>query len=181
MALLLSFSLSGCAAVYVKSLPGEGPLVLTASEWEGEWIGGDEVIVSIKVIDSQRGVLQLAGVDYDPNNQPRLAVETVHLRKWGNFLFACAPTQLDGNIPAYFWARVERIGDRIIFWVPKHQKIKDLVEAGKLPGTIEKDGDVVLGDLKGHDYEILTSEKEGVLYQWDNPGVLVRLIPYKVK
>jgi len=181
MALLLALSLSGCAAVYVKTLPGDEPLVLGASTWEGEWIDGDGIVLSVKILDGQQGVLQLSGVDYDSENRPRLAVETVYLRKWKNFLFAGVPTQLEGDVPAFFWARLERTGDRVIFWVPDHRKIKALVEMGKLPGLIEKDGDVVLGDLKECHYQILTSETEGVLYQWDNPSVLVRLTPWRIR
>lgn len=181
VALCLFLSLTGCGAVYVKAPIGTEPLVLNASEWEGEWFSGDEAVISVKVLDREQGILQLSAVDYDAENRPRLAVETVYLRKWENFLFAAVPAQREGDMPAFFWARLERVADRVIFWMPDRRKIKALVEAGKLPGMIEKDDDVVLGDLQENHYRILTSEMEGVLYQWDDPGVLVRFIPSRVQ
>lgn len=181
MAVCLLFALWGCGAVYVKAPIGTEPLALNASEWEGEWFSGDEAVISVKVLDREQGILQLSAVDYDPEKRPRLAVETVYLRKWENFLFAAVPTQREGDMPAFFWARLERVADRVIFWLPDRLKIKALVEAGKLPGLIEKDDDVVLGDLKENHYRILTSEMEGVLYQWNDPGVLVRFIPSRVQ
>lgn len=177
----LLLTLSGCGAVYVKAPIGEAPLVLIASEWEGEWISGDEGVVSVKVLDREQGILQLSAVDYNSENKPKLVSETVHIRKWKQFLFAAVPTEGKGDVPLFFWARLERVADRVVFWLPDRRKIKVLVEAGKLPGLVEKNDDVVLGDLKESHYEILTSEKEGILYNWDDPGVLVRLLPYKVK
>jgi len=172
----LCLGLAGCGAVYVKSPIGEEPLTLNPSNWEGDWFSGDGAVVSVKVLDRDQGILQLSAVDYDSENQPRLVSETVHVRKWKDHLFASVPTQCDDDVPAFFWARLERVAERVIFWLPDRRKIKALVETGKLPGAIEKDEDVVLGDLKDSHYEILTSEKEGILYQWDDPGVLVRIM-----
>lgn len=181
MIFCLLLALSGCGAVYVKAPIGAEPLVLDASEWEGDWYSGDDAVISVRVIDRDQGVLQLSAVDYDVENQPKLVSETVHIRKWRDHLFASVPTRCDGDMPAFFWARLERVADRVIFWLPDRRKIKTLVEAGKLPGMIEKDEDVVLGEFKEGHYQILTSEKEGILYSWDDPGVLLRLIPSRAK
>jgi len=181
MIFCLLLALSGCGAVYVKSPIGDAPLVLNASEWEGEWYSGDNAVISVKVIDRDQGVLQLSAVDYDVENRPKLVSETVHIRKWRDHLFASVPTRCDDDMPAFFWARLERVAERVIFWMPDRRKIKVLVETGKLPGMIEKDEDVVLGELKDGHYQILTSEKEGILYQWNDPGVLVRILPGRLK
>jgi len=181
LSLFLVLNLWGCASVYVESPLGAEPLVLEASDWEGQWIGGSDAVITVRVMDKNRGVLQLSEIHYEPGNQVRLDSETVYLRQWQGILFASVPTQGEGDRPLFFWARLERIEDRVIFWLPDHRKIKTLVEAGKLPGIIEKDGDVVLGELKEDHYRIFTSENEGVLYQWENPGVLMRILPGGVK
>ncbi|HPJ96781.1 MAG TPA: hypothetical protein PK022_05690 [Syntrophales bacterium] len=181
MILCLLLALAGCGAVYVKVPIGTEPLVLDASEWEGEWYSGEAAVVSARVMNREGGILQLSAVDYDAANKPQLVSETVHIRKWKDSLFASAPTTCDGDVPAFFWVRLEKVADRVVFWLPDRRKIKALVEARKLPGTIEKDEDVILGDLNEGHYQILTSEKEGVLYYWDDPGVLMRLIPSKAK
>ncbi len=179
--LCLFLSMAGCGAVYVKAPIGTEPLVPDASEWEGDWYSGEAAVVSVRVMNREGGILQLSAVDYDAANKPQLVSETVHIRKWKDSLFASVPTTCDGDVPAFFWVRLEKVADRVIFWLPDRRKIKALVEAGKLPGMIEKDEDVVLGDLKDSHYEILTSEKEGILYYWDDPGVLLRLIPSRAK
>jgi len=181
LALCLVFNLWGCASVYVASPLGAEPLVLEASDWEGQWVGGSDAVVTVRVMDKNRGVLQLSEINYEPGNRARLDNETVYLRQWNDFLFASVPTQGEEDRPLFFWARLERVEDRVVFWLPDHKKIKALVEAGKLPGTIEKDGDVVLGELEEAHYRILTSDKEGILYQWENPGVLMRILSGKGK
>lgn len=181
LTLCLFLGLAGCGAVYVKAPIGTEPLVLDASEWEGEWYSGEAAVVSVRVMDREGGILQLSGVDYDAANKPQLVSETVLIRKWKDSLFASVPTTCDGDVPAFFWVRLEKVADRVVFWLPDRRKIKALVEAGKLPGMIEKDEDVILGDLNEGHYQILTSEKEGVLYDWDDPDVLMRLIPSRAK
>jgi hypothetical protein len=181
LVLCLLLTLTGCGAVYVKAPPGTEALVLNPAEWEGEWITGDEGVMSVKVLDRDQGLLQLSTVDYDLEKQPHVSSEKVYIRKWKQFLFASVPTLREGDTPAFFWARMMRDGERVVIWLPDRGKFKALVTSGKLPGLLEKDEDVVLEDLKDHHYEILTSEKEGVLYQWDDPGVLIRLLPHRGK
>ena len=177
LSLFLVFMLWGCASVYVESPLGGEPLVLEKTDWEGQWVGGSNAVVTVRVMDKDRGILQLSEINYEPENRVRLDSKTVYLRQWKDVLFAGVPTAGEDDRPLFFWARLERIEDRVVFWLPDHRKIKALVEAGKLPGTIEKDGDVVLGRLEEAHYRILTSEEEGILYQWENPGVLVRILP----
>lgn len=181
LSLFLAFNLWGCASVYVESPLGGEPLVLEASDWEGQWVGGGDAVAAVRVVDRDRGVLQVSEINYEPGDRAHLDSETVYLRQWNDFLFAGVPTQGEDDRPLFFWARLERVGNRVVFWLPDHHKIKALVEAGKLPGTIEKDGDVVLGQLEEAHYRILTSEEEGILYQWENPGVLMRILPGGVK
>lgn len=177
MALCLAFCLTGCAAVYVESPVGDKPVMLDAAEWDGFWIGGGETVASIKVIDPQEGMLRMSVIEYESGGKTRLDSDIVYIREWKHFLFASVPIQREGQSPLFYWARLDRDDDRVTFWIPNHHKIKALVQVGKLPGRIEqdKDKDVVLGNLDDAHYRILTSEAEGVLYQWDNPGVLIRI------
>jgi hypothetical protein len=60
-------------------------------------------------------------------------------------------------------------------WIPDVTKIRELVKAGSLPGTVAEDGDVTLGDLNAAQLGVITSEDKGILFEWTNPMILIRL------
>jgi hypothetical protein len=47
------------------------------------------------------------------------------------------------------------------------------LEEGKLPDKIE-DSDVILGNLTSAHLKLITSETEGVLFEWDEPIIFRR-------
>ena len=51
-----------------------------------------------------------------------------------------------------------------------------MVREGKLPGKIDANNNIILDELKPEHVNIITSESEGVLFDWQNPGVVMRII-----
>jgi len=49
------------------------------------------------------------------------------------------------------------------------------VKSKKLPGQINGNDEVLLGDLSPEHYQIFVGEDKGALFQWDNPLVLVKV------
>ena len=56
------FLIAGCSSVYSINPVGEKPAQLDAALWDGDWLGADGVM-TIKVIDSEGGILQVAWIE----------------------------------------------------------------------------------------------------------------------
>jgi len=170
--MLLALAFSGCAAAYSKQPVGETPksLVTEVEQWEGNWMRPDGS-VTVKVKDAAKGVLTIGWIDSNPEGlKPQTTV--VFLREVGHWTFASLKNTDKPYL--FLWARIEQSDRQIIFWPPDVEKLSALVTAGKLPGTI-KDSDVYLGALGAKELKILSSEDEGILFNWDKPVVLFKL------
>jgi hypothetical protein len=182
--LLAGLLLSACSAVYSPVPMGEAPVAVEAEAWEGTWLfDGDAV--EITAIDPQQGKLRIMTIDGD-----ELESGVLHLRSSGDWTFASYldeededPDSVDKDVdgqPRFLWGRIVIDNDRLIFWAPDVDKFRNLVEAGKLPGNLlgadgEKSGNVYLTELSPEHYALITSEDEGVLLEWDSPGVAIRV------
>ena len=99
----------------------------------------------------------------------------MHIWSAGNRAFANLLDQdeEDGK-PFYLWGLLGG-GDReMIVWLPEVKSLKALVEEGKLPGEVDEDGSVILHQLNAEQLALLTSDSEGVLFDWDEPLVLFK-------
>ena len=74
----------------------------------------------------------------------------------------------------YVWAIIKKSTKIILIWLPNEERFKKLIEAKTLPGEIKKDM-VVLGDLKPEHMKIITSEERSLLFDWEDPLVLIKL------
>ena len=166
--LILLFS--ACNAVVSEQPMGEKPLAVTAKDWEGTWVNGEGAGI-IKVVDPEKGLLQAAWIE---GNSQDMESYQIFLRELGPWIVASVKIEGRSGLVRYGWARVNREDGQIVVWDPSVKSFKQLVEAGKLPGVIEQD-DVILGDLKPEHYDLLTSGSEGVLFDWDEPVVLLRI------
>ena len=95
----------------------------------------------------------------------------MHLLESGDWIFASIPDK--DNLKRYLWGRIKQDGQQVVVWVPDSEKFQALVEEGKLPGKIE-DSDVILGNLTSDHLKLITSETEGVLFEWDEPIIFRR-------
>lgn len=169
------FLLTACSSVYSINPVGEKPVHLELDEWNGNWLGANGVM-TIRVKDAEHGILQVAWIE-----DMELLQYQVQLLESGDWVFFNLREEEDDD--GYFWGRVKKDSNSIILWDPEISKFRTLVEAGTLPGEVKKSGkdneydsDVILGELTVEHLQIITSEKNGVLFDWDDPLVLIKLL-----
>ena len=164
----------GCSAVVSQRPVGEVPVVLNPEEWEGAWIapeGGGPVV--IRVEDGKKGYLKLAWIE-DDRNMTFKSLRVVILRS-GTWDFANIREEDEkgGTGQNYFFARVKKEKNRILVWLPRAEKFAALVEGKILPGRAAKET-VTLGELKPEHTKIIASEEKGLLFDWENPVILMK-------
>ena len=153
--------ISACKPVYTTEPIGERVHSLHPENWDGTWIHS-EGSFEVKVIDEERGLLRVAWIDN--------AANTVESGLW---LFASMKDREKREY--YLWGRIKKRKDQIILWIPDTPKFARLVKEGLLPGTVQSNGEVILGQLTRDHLKTITSSKEGVLLAWESPVVLFRL------
>lgn len=184
LVLAASVLFAGCSAVLSTQPVGEQPIDLSDGSWDGTWSDTDDFL-EVRVLDAQAGRLQAAWIE-SRNDGFEIEQIEVWLRRGGDATYANVIELEDagsdseedsGDAPALHFAfvRVAREGDRLTLWHPRLEAFKALVEAGELPGAITDSGDVVLGALSEKQLERLSSSDGGELWDWANPGFLVRL------
>ena len=169
---LLGLSLWGCNVVYTKQPVGEKPrsLAAEADQWDGTWLVPDGA-VTVRVKDAAKGVLSIGWVEKS-GDALKPHVEDVFLRDVGDWSFA---SMKDEDKPGlYVWGRIKRKDRQIFLWAPNLGKLRELVKAGTLPGTLQGE-DVFLGNLGAKELQIISSETQGVLFEWSEPIVFTKL------
>lgn len=163
----------GCSAVYNSQLIGERPTDIGSEkdEWEGTWTHSDGAM-AVTVVDGSNGVLKVGWVEVKDGDMKCESAD-VYLRGSGSWTFANIKPQEESNQDHYVWARIERKERQAILWAPDVRKFKALVQQGKLPGSVDA-GDVILGNLESNHLEMITSETNGVLFDWDEPFILIK-------
>jgi len=170
--ILLIFT-SGCENVSSQYLVGLKPHAVKSEEWSGEWsadCSGEEKI-RIEVLDEDKGIIRVVDLKTGPGNTTQ--IYDCYLREAGDWIFANAA--LAGK-PDFYPVRVRNVeGRQIIAWFPDAEKFKQLVfEKKSLPGEW-RGRDISLGLLKPEHLELIMSGKEGVVFKWDEPVILIRL------
>ena len=170
--LILMMFISGCENVSSQYLVGQKPYAVNTEEWTGEWspdCSGEE-IVRIEVLDKNKGILRVTQFETSPGS----TVDTYecYLREAGNWIFANAALKEKAD---FYPVRVKNVeGRQIIIWFPDLEKFKPLVfEKKVLPGEW-RGRNLCLGLLKPEQLDLIVSGKEGVLFKWDEPAVLIR-------
>jgi hypothetical protein len=164
--------LAACDVVMSLHPVGSEPVSLAAEAWQGTWIN-DDGAVTLVVPEGPPGRLQLAWIEV--TDRPELHTALVHVRSAGDWLFGSFEEHEGDEPPRYIWGRLLNDEGTILFWLPREEKIRELVQAGVLPGEIDEDGDVTLTELGPQHLAILTSEDHGTLFAWDDPTILRRL------
>jgi len=166
--------LAACSSVYSTNPVGEKPVQLDSGQWDGNWLGADGVM-TIRVKDAEQGILQVAWIE-----DMELLQYQVQLLESGDWVFFNLREEDDDD--GYFWGRIKNDGDSIILWDPDIKKFRALVTKGVLPGEVKKTGknmeffsDVILGELTPAHLQVITSGDQGVLFNWDEPLLLIKL------
>lgn len=181
--LLVALMLSGCGSVLVGAPMGETPVVLDPADWEGTW-ASDEIVMLTTVLNSNEGILQAAWLE---RYEEGARFETVSgvVRQTGDWYFLSmehVPANADDEEdaasdeqpPVYVWGRIDNNGRRAIVWWPDLEQFREAVRKGRIPGRINEDEDVVLGELNAEQMEVINSPS-GNLMNWTEPLVLVRI------
>jgi hypothetical protein len=174
MSLLLGLGLAlGCRAVYVTEPVGEKPVELKAEEWEGTWkiVGKDDGFYAVRVTDAKAGRLEIAGIDTEKEGF-KLETFQALIRQHKDWQFLNVK---DKDKPEYYtWCRIKNEGKQAIVWVPDMGKIEALIKNGKLPGKTLDKNDLLLGPLTAKHLDLLTTDSQGVLLDWEEPTILLR-------
>jgi hypothetical protein len=178
LVLLAGFVLSlGCDPVRSDALVGSQPLALDAGEWDGTWLGDDGDPIRFRVVDSAKGVLRMSGIEIEEGER-RWKHSYLYLRTvpgHEDWVFVSVADERSEDEPrSYYWARVKRKGEFLLVWPPDSAKFVALVEEGILPGEIDGDRDVRLGELDDEHLAFIAGGESGVLFEWDDPYILVR-------
>jgi len=171
--LIFIMFISGCENVTSQYLVGQKPHAVKTEEWAGEWSpdGSGEEIIKIKVLDKDRGILDVAQIEAGSGKV--LDSYECYLREAGNWIFANAAIKGKNG---FYPVRVKNIeGRQIIVWFPDIEKFKLLVFEKKLLPGEWRGRDISLGLLKPEHLELIISGKEGVVFKWDEPVILIRL------
>jgi hypothetical protein len=164
-----------CSNVTTPYPLGERDLQINADEWEGLWLGADGGVVVLKVVDSSVGLLDAFWLD-EESGTPVLRRSPARLRESHGWVFGSVPEEEsdDGTEPPdYVWGRILKDGETLTLWLPDVEKFRHLVQNGRLPGIASSS--VQLGTLEPSHYELITSEAEGVLFDWEEPVLLRRV------
>lgn len=169
LAILLSSG--GCKVAFSTGPMGLEPVSLKAEEWNGVWtVPGTAGHAVARVVDAEKGILE---VGFIQSNDQGLSLKTMklYLRQAGDWTFLS--TEAEDRPGKFIWWKVKRSQNTLVMWPPRWDKLAALVKAGKLPGKQESDTVLVLDPLDKAQYELFTSEKEGVLVDWENPVITV--------
>ncbi|MEJ5341314.1 MAG: hypothetical protein WHT09_07075 [Thermogutta sp.] len=169
--LLMLVSSGGCKVAFSTGPMGLEPVSLKAEEWNGVWtVPGTAGHAVARVVDAEKGILE---VGFIQSNDQGLSLKTMklYLRQAGDWTFLS--TEAQDRPGKFIWWKVKRSQNTLVMWPPRWDKLAALVKAGKLPGKQESDTVLVLDPLDKAQYELFTSEKEGVLVDWENPVVTV--------
>jgi len=169
LAMALATVLVGCGGVTSSRPAGDTIPSIDVREWEGNWRITDEseIVFGVEVEDADQALLK---VTMFPNSPP----SPMFLRSAGSDLFASIAPHFAPK--EFHWFRVAVQDDTMLVWQPDALKLRRLVDDGTLPGKTA-DGRIELGKLSAENMALITSEDEGVLFDWKNPLVLRRASP----
>lgn len=165
--ILLTSLLVGCSTVYSTKPVGVAPASIQADDWQGTWVHKDGAI-TIEVVDAEKGLLQAALIE-----DMKLKSFSVHIQTSGDWMFGSTKQAPDDK--RFVWGRVKREENQLIIWSPSVSKFKTMVQDGVLPGVVQDGGNVTLGELTTNHINLIASEANGVVFDWDEPVVFTRL------
>jgi hypothetical protein len=165
--IMLASLLVGCSAVYSTKPVGLAPASITPEDWQGTWVHKDGVI-QIDIVDAEKGIIRAAWIE-----DMKLKSFDIRLNTSEDWTFGS--TKENPEDTRFVWGRIKREDNQLVIWSPSVSKFKKMVQDGVLPGTVDENGDITLGELSADHIKVITSETRGVLFNWDDPIVFIRL------
>ena len=184
-AALLLYLNTGCSVVTVPEPIGDEVTELDPSEWEGIWednsgiIFGidDPVIFQARVPDPASGEIELAALVENDDDELVPRFVTVTIRGVAQADWEFASYTVEGAQGQFLWGRIVRMDDYVLVWAPDADKFKELVEQGRLRGTIDNDDNVNLETPTSEELASIAEEEWGMLFFWDEPLIYRRISP----
>ncbi|MDF1800693.1 MAG: hypothetical protein P1V81_16070 [Planctomycetota bacterium] len=168
VALLLA---TACNVVSSVEPLGSSPVTLDPAEWNGTWLYS-EGTATIKVVSPREGRLSMVSID-ESNDSLEPIVSEVLVLQHGGWTFA--NLRHEDEPEQNYWLRLHRDGNQLIAWMPAPKAFATSVLAGSLPGRVEEDGNVRLGELTtAHLDHIIAGERELMLL-WEEPLAFLRI------
>lgn len=161
----------GCSVVTSERPIGDIPFPVETGEWEGTWTAADGSPVVVRVENGNKGQLRLFWMEGD--REMVLKTADVTLRKAGAWHFANLREETKSGVPVYLFARVKREKGLLIIWLPRPERFARLIDERVLPGTVSREK-VHVGELGPEHVKVIASEDRGVLFDWENPLVLIK-------
>ena len=170
MGLVLSL---GCRAVYVTKPVGEKPVSLKTEEWEGSWkmINGDGDEYIIHVADAPTGKIEIAHINHDAHGFKLDVVQGQVLQHQSWLFLNIENKEKPGQ---YAWGRIKNEGKLAMIWFPNADKVENLIKQKKLTGKLIKDQDILLQALTPKQLDLVSSDSQGLVLDWENPVILHR-------
>ena len=131
-----------------------------------------EGAITIRVVDGSNGVLKVGWIQ-DKDGDLKYGTAEVSLRDNKDWTFASIRDLNEVGQNRYLWGRIKKEKRAAILWGPDVEKFKVLVQNKNIPGTVDG-GNVVLGNLASNHLDLIMSETNGVLFNWDKPLILIR-------
>jgi hypothetical protein len=172
MAILALAFLAGCNAVYTSTPMGESVVQLSEDEWQGTWLH-HEIVLTTTVRDAESGRLQAAWVERDADGA-KLEVFEGTVRASGDWVFANLEEQGDDGKSRYLWLRIDKSPGRFTAWTPDIERFRAMVEEEKLPGVVDEDNNVTLGEIGPEHLEMINDPATRLL-DWEDPDVFYRV------
>ncbi len=145
---------------------GAEPVELDPEEWAGSWLNSSDERIHFTVRADAEGVL-LATQEESGAGPERFEINVRSAAGWT--YASILVDDEDVTVPEeYQWAKIKNDGELIVIWFPDAGKFKELVDRGVLPGEQSTFG-LRLGLLSSEHYELIASEAEGVLFDWESP------------
>ncbi len=170
--LLFASLFVGCSIVKTPVPFGLKPVEIEPGHFSGRWEMDDEDddTLEIKILDEANAVLELSYRDGD--GMRKIKAHLLVGKKWQ---YVSLPAADDGSdSEGYLFGLIKSTPNRIIVWVPKVEKFKQLIEAGKISGKVGKD-EVTLDKVTPEVIDIIESEENGFVFEWLEPLILTKL------
>ncbi|GEM_PF-1010447 len=189
----------GCAYITAEAPVGDQPVHLATEDLAGAW-HGDNVTITFESVDVAAGRYRAQWTEDGIQKSLGLLLraytpaEGSAGQPWRFWNVKVADFQAsEGTAPDldaaesdgedasgerhdhYYWGRFRLEGDRLVAWAPSAERLAPLVTNGTLPGELDGDN-VRLGPLAPKHLDLITSNAEGVLVDWEYPLVLYRII-----
>lgn len=165
-----------------ENIIGSAAVQLSPEAWNGIWRNEDTVL-QLKVVDADKGLVNIAWFeDKDNELQPdSIAVQISKGEKWEYLTLVTGSLYNDLELEKYCWGRIEKEGERILFWLPNPERFERAVQSKTLKGNVIKIKKEKYPSthvkLTGSAQEIIKQVESGGAdyFLWDTPLTFIRI------